>query len=143
MTRTASVGALPAHQRLRTRLRRFHLGRLLRLPRTHRLGVDVDPRKPDFSATGARPIIEERIGELIADVVAAGRLSVTDSASRAVHDSDITMVCVGTPRGPVARCPPRTWRRLTTQIGEALEIKDGWHASSTAAPWSPGPARAS
>ena len=63
------------------------------------LGVDANPQKTEFIRDGRTPIVEEQIGELIADQVAAGRLQVSEP-TEAVHNSDITIVCVGTPSGP-------------------------------------------
>ncbi|MBE7161907.1 MAG: hypothetical protein INR72_11725, partial [Williamsia herbipolensis] len=63
------------------------------------IGVDVNPSKTRFLREGKAPVIEERIGELTAGVVASGMLDVDDDARRAVLHSDITIVCVGTPSG--------------------------------------------
>ena len=62
------------------------------------LGVDANPQKTEFIRDGRTPIVEEQIGELIAEQVSADRLQVSEPAN-AVHDSDITIVCVGTPSG--------------------------------------------
>src|SRR5690349_9290545 len=64
------------------------------------VGVDVSPDKVAMVAAGKAPIVEERIGELMAEVVAAGRLRATTSAAEAVASSDLALVCVGTPSAP-------------------------------------------
>ncbi len=61
------------------------------------LGVDANPEKTAFIRSGTSPIIEERIGDLIAEVVSDGRLQVREDPSAAIRESDITFVCVGTP----------------------------------------------
>src|SRR5947209_2772662 len=66
--------------------------------RGHRVvGVDVDPRKVDLVNRGIPPVIEAGLAELVRDAVASGLLSVTDSATAAVLDSDVSLVCVATP----------------------------------------------
>jgi len=66
--------------------------------RGHRVvGVDLDPAKVDRLGRGVAPIVEEHIGELVEDVVAAGHLTVTTDWEPAVHETDISLVCVGTP----------------------------------------------
>ena len=90
------------------------------------LGVDANPQKTDFIRDGRTPIVEEKIGELIADVVAAGRLKVSDPIS-AVHDSDITIVCVGTPSGAGGSLSTEYLESASAEIGEALKTKDDFH----------------
>ena len=96
--------------------------------RGHRvLGVDVDPRKLDLLRRGAAPIVEERIGELTAEMVEAGRLSVTDDPRRAVLETDISMVCVGTPSAPGGGLVTTYLEAVTDEIGAALADKASWH----------------
>lgn len=90
------------------------------------LGVDANPDKTDFIRSGQSPIVEERIGDLIAEVVGAGRLAVAD-AERAVHDSDLSIVCVGTPSGPGGGLSTQYLERVTEEIGVALATKDAFH----------------
>jgi GDP-mannose 6-dehydrogenase len=90
------------------------------------LGVDANPQKTDFIRDGRTPIVEEQIGELIADVVSAGRLKVSDPTS-AVHDSDITIVCVGTPSGSGGSLSTEYLERASEEIGTALRTKDAFH----------------
>lgn len=90
------------------------------------LGVDASPDKTEFIRDGQSPIVEERIGDLIAEVVGAGRLRVADPA-QAVHDSDVSIVCVGTPSGPGGGLSTEYLQRVTEDIGTALATKDGFH----------------
>jgi GDP-mannose 6-dehydrogenase len=61
------------------------------------VGVDVNPAKLAMIGEGRTPVVEERIGEIIAEVVASGRLTVTDDVAAAIHGTDLSLVCVGTP----------------------------------------------
>ncbi len=54
----------------------------------HRVvGVDVNPVKVDLVRQGHAPVVEERIGELIAEVVASGALSATTRRRRSGHET--------------------------------------------------------
>ncbi|WP_433503787.1 nucleotide sugar dehydrogenase [Pseudonocardia halophobica] len=91
------------------------------------IGVDANPDKADFLRRGLSPIVEERIGDLIADAVTAGRLTVADEAAAAVHDTDISLVCVGTPSGSGGGLSTAYLERVTEEIGTALAAKNGRH----------------
>jgi GDP-mannose 6-dehydrogenase len=47
--------------------------------------------------SGTAPVVEPGLGELLARLVADGRLSATTSADDALRDSDLALICVGTP----------------------------------------------
>ena len=61
------------------------------------IGVDIDATKLDLIRQGKTPVVEEGMVDLMKDVVAAGRVTVTTDAVHAVLNSDISLVCVGTP----------------------------------------------
>src|SRR5207302_1211144 len=61
------------------------------------VGVDVNPTKVDLMARGQAPVVEERIGELTAEVVGSGALRATTDVVAAVAASEISLICVGTP----------------------------------------------
>ena len=60
-------------------------------------GVDVAQGKVDLINSGKSTIVEEGISELVQQMVAAGRLTATIDVSAAVHATEISLVCVGTP----------------------------------------------
>jgi GDP-mannose 6-dehydrogenase len=61
------------------------------------IGVDVNPTKVEIINSGRSPIVEDGVNELIAKVVKAGHLLATTDSARAIRDSDLSLVCVGTP----------------------------------------------
>ena len=67
------------------------------------IGVDVSPEKVAMVNEGRTPVVEERIGDLIAEQVAEGRLWATTDAAEAVAATDLALVCVGTPSAPERR----------------------------------------
>jgi GDP-mannose 6-dehydrogenase len=91
------------------------------------VGVDVDPHKLDLIRSGRSPIVEEGIQELMKQVVASGRVTVTNEVEQAIEGSDVSFVCVGTPSSPNGDQDLGAIRRVMTQIGEALAKKAGHH----------------
>lgn len=93
----------------------------------HVVGVDVSRQKLDDLRQGRAPVVEERIGELTAEVVGSGALTVTDDARTAVLNTDISLVCVGTPSGAGGGLATTYLEQVSSQIGDALAEKQGWH----------------
>lgn len=91
------------------------------------IGVDVHPTKVDMINAGQTPIIEAEIGEIIADVVAQGRLTATTSSSKAVKQSDVSLVCVGTPSMENGDLDLAFVERVCREIGKSLASKGGYH----------------
>lgn len=91
------------------------------------VGVDIDQDKLDLISSGQSPIIETGIIELMSEVVASGRVSVTDSADKAIADTELSFVCVGTPSQPNGSQNLDALTRLAEQIGSALKRKSGHH----------------
>jgi GDP-mannose 6-dehydrogenase len=90
-------------------------------------GVDVNPTKVEIINSGKTPIIEEGINELIGKVVAAGRLRATTDSARAVHDSDLSLICVGTPSNQNGSLHLRHVEQVCREIGAALKTKAQRH----------------
>ena len=93
----------------------------------HVIGVDVNADKVDMLGRGLAPIIEERIGEMTAEVIAAGTLTVTTEARDAVTRSDVSLVCVGTPSTLTGELTTDFLQQVTSDIGSALAETDRWH----------------
>lgn len=64
------------------------------------VGVEINERKSRAVASGRSPIFEPGVEELLAAGVREGRLTVVADARDAIADTDIAMVCVGTPSAP-------------------------------------------
>jgi GDP-mannose 6-dehydrogenase len=91
------------------------------------IGVDVSPVKVDLVARGQAPVVEERIGEITAEVVREGALRATTDAAAAVADTDISLVCVGTPSAANGSLSTVYLERVCEQIGSALAAKPTRH----------------
>lgn len=94
---------------------------------SHVVGVDVNTDKVELLSRGLAPIVEERIGDLTAEVVGAGRLKVTTDAHHTVLNSDISLVCVGTPSTSTGELTTGFLEQVTKEIGLALAETDRWH----------------
>ena len=103
------------------------------------IGVDPAQTKVDLINDGRTPIIEMDIGELIAQASRERRLRATRDAADAIRNSDISLICVGTPSRVNGGLDLSYVRRVCEQIGAALADKDGYHvvvARSTMLPGS-------
>lgn len=61
------------------------------------IGVDVQEAKVDMLNRGEPLIVEPGLDSLLSEGVASGRLYATTDVAKAVRESDISLVCVGTP----------------------------------------------
>ncbi|MET8981870.1 nucleotide sugar dehydrogenase [Streptomyces sp. NPDC004539] len=91
------------------------------------IGVDVNQVKVDLVNDGKAPVVEERIGELIADVVRTGALRATRDVAEAIRESEVSLVCVGTPSEPNGSLCTTYLERVTEEIGAALAERGGRH----------------
>jgi GDP-mannose 6-dehydrogenase len=91
------------------------------------LGVDVSRSKVDMINAGTATIVEQGIGELVSEMVAANRLTATTDVAEAVHNTEISLVCVGTPSQANGGLDLAYVRRVSAEIGAALKTKAGWH----------------
>ena len=91
------------------------------------IGVDVSPAKVEMMAAGRSPIVEARMGELLAAGHAAGRLQATTDVAVAVSGSDVSFVCVGTPSQRSGKLDLSYVERVVREIGAALKHKKAYH----------------
>ena len=91
------------------------------------MGVDVNADKVASLNAARSPIVETDLDNMIRDNVAAGRLSATTSTADAVAQSDLSLICVGTPSRKNGSLDLAYLERVAEQIGEALRTKSGYH----------------
>jgi GDP-mannose 6-dehydrogenase len=87
------------------------------------IGVDVDRSKLELIAAGKTPVVEEGMVDLMQQVAASGRVSVSTDALAAVLDSEISLVCVGTPSAANGSQDQGAILRLAEAMGQALARK--------------------
>ena len=90
-------------------------------------GVDPFQTKVDIINGGRSPIIEAEISEIIAENVKAGRLGATTDHIKAIQETELSFVCVGTPSQANGNLDFTFIRRVCEQIGQALKTKAARH----------------
>ena len=91
------------------------------------IGVDVDPAKLELIRSGKTPVVEQGMVELMAQVAARGRVSVTTDVVQAVLGSDLSLICVGTPSAPNGSQDQSAMLKLAHELGRAMRGKAGGH----------------
>lgn len=93
----------------------------------HVVGVDVSEEKLDLIRRGWSPVVEEGIQELMQQVVASGRVVVTQDVELALQSTELSFVCVGTPSSPRGSQDLSAVLRVGESIGRALRDKRDFH----------------
>src|SRR5712692_4688449 len=91
------------------------------------VGVDVNPVKVDMMEAGRAPVLEPRLEELVEKGRRTCRLRATTNAFSAVHQSDVSFICVGTPSLHSGRLDLSSVARSCEVIGDALRSKKEFH----------------
>ncbi len=91
------------------------------------LGVDVNSAKVAMLEAGRSPVLEPGLGELTRASHSACRLHATTNAATAIHDSDVSFVCVGTPSMRRGKLDLSSVERSCHEVGEALRSKKTFH----------------
>lgn len=87
------------------------------------IGVDIDAAKLALIKAGTTPVVEEGMVDLMTSVAASGRVSVTTDVAQAVLDSDISLICVGTPSASNGSQDQGAVLRLAHDLGKAIAAK--------------------
>jgi GDP-mannose 6-dehydrogenase len=106
------------------------------------IGVDVQQGKVDAFNAGRSPIIEPGLNELLHEARRQGHLRATLDAADAVGDSDVSIVCVGTPSLPSGRLNLDFVQKASQQISDALRSSRKQHVVIFRSTMLPGSARA-
>ena len=91
------------------------------------IGVDLSPAKVEAMQAGRNPIVEPRVGELISENRAAGRLQATSVSEYAVLNSEMSFLCVGTPSLRNGKLDLGHIEPVCREIGEILKKKKESH----------------
>lgn len=91
------------------------------------IGVDIEPLKTNLINNGKATIIEKDIDGIIAENHALGRIKATADVNEAVSNSDVSIICVGTPSAPEGHLNLSYILKTAEQIGTALKDKSSFH----------------
>jgi GDP-mannose 6-dehydrogenase len=84
------------------------------------IGVDVHPQKVDSFNAGLPPIVEPGLGELLRTAKDDGLLRATTSVEEAICDTELSIICVGTPSKVTGALDLSFVRGVLQQIAAAL-----------------------
>jgi GDP-mannose 6-dehydrogenase len=91
------------------------------------LGVDLNRSKVEALNAGRSPIVEAKLEELVAEAHKNERLKATTDTRAAVLETEISLLCVGTPSQRNGKLDMSGVERVCEQIGEALREKKTFH----------------
>ncbi len=89
--------------------------------------VDIDESKIEKINNGVSPIFEEGMDSRLKEVVGSGQLVASTDLEKAVMDSDLSFVCVGTPALDDGSIDLSQIRAVSVSIGKALKNFTGRH----------------
>lgn len=91
--------------------------------------IAVDPNADKVRSINekASPILEPGLDAFIEEGVDSGRLSATQDADYAIANTDMSLVCVGTPSRPNGSLDTSYVVRAAESIGAALKAKSSFH----------------
>jgi GDP-mannose 6-dehydrogenase len=94
----------------------------------HRVvGIDTNAAKVGLIGDGSAPIVEPGVGELLLEARRRGLLHATSDAAEAVRESELSIVCVGTPSRTNGSLDTDYLERVCEDIGSALRNSDDFH----------------
>jgi GDP-mannose 6-dehydrogenase len=92
----------------------------------HRVwGVDINTEKVRIINQGRSPIVEDGLGDRIAQARRSGRLHATGNIEEALIETEVCFVAVATPSRPNGEVDPAHLLRVCEQISHALVKMDG------------------
>src|SRR5512133_2268646 len=91
------------------------------------VGVDVNKDKVEAVNAGRSPIVEPGLDELLARTAAEGRLRATTDTAEAIRETEVSLVCVGTPSRKNGSLDLTYLERVCEQIGAAIKDKAPYH----------------
>lgn len=86
------------------------------------VGVDIDPAKVAEVNAGTSPVGEPGLGEILRAQVDGGRLRATADVSRAVAESELALIAVGTPSADDGSVNAEGVERVVRSIGRAVKV---------------------
>lgn len=91
------------------------------------IAVDKDPVRIKCISEGKSPIIEKDLDVLIDKYIKQSTLKATDDCAEAVKETDISLICVGTPSREDGSLDLAYIEAVCAEIGSALKEKDSYH----------------
>lgn len=91
------------------------------------VGVDVQQDKVDAINQGRSLVSEPGLAEMVASLAESGRLKATTDTRQAILDSELSLICVGTPSNDNGSLKLNYVESVAKEIGAALADHEGYH----------------
>ncbi len=91
------------------------------------IGVDTNLSKVQSFNAGQAPVVETGLDALMVDGVKSGRIRATASVEDAIRNSEISIICVGTPSRANGSLNLDAVEAVSSQIGKAIAGKKPGH----------------
>lgn len=91
------------------------------------IGVDLNPTKVGIINSGKSPIVESGLEDLISEMVTANRLRAVTCPCDAIRETEVSLVCVGTPSNANGSLNLSHIQRVCEEIGAAMKSKNSRH----------------
>jgi GDP-mannose 6-dehydrogenase len=89
--------------------------------------VDVNSKKIELLNQGESPIDNEEVKQLVKKNWKENRILATNDSQKAVEESDISLICVGTPTDLKGEVELNSVFSVFRSIGKGLQSKKGYH----------------
>lgn len=91
------------------------------------IGVDINEVKVDMLNKGLSPIVEKDLPELLQKAKQEGRLSATVDTNYAIMNTEVSIICVGTPSRANGSLNTKYLEGVCEQIAECIRLKPEAH----------------
>jgi len=91
------------------------------------IGVDINKKKVDEINSGKPTIIEKGLNSLVEKNMRNDRLKATTNSNQAIINSELSLICVGTPSYPNGDINLEYIKNVSKEIGNALAAKNRFH----------------
>ncbi len=90
-------------------------------------GADVIEKRANAINAGRSTVVEEGLQDLLRDSVARGLVRASTDGKDAIAGTDMTFLCIGTPKAEEGGANLDEIRAASRLVGEVLAEKDGYH----------------
>lgn len=91
------------------------------------IGVEPNQKKVDSINSGGSAVREPGVSELVAQAVATGALRATSDPANDIPESDVSLICVGTPSQPDGSADLGFIRSVAQELGAGIATSDRFH----------------
>lgn len=91
------------------------------------IGLDTNHDKLELLVAGIPPIIEPGLNEVVEKVIASGALRAACDSQMAVRETELSLICVGTPSNENGSIRLDYIQNVCREIGAALAEKQDYH----------------